>query len=230
MQKILNSFDDLEKIELATASGSSVNLLGYFFDTTDRTRTVSLPVSGTAATVLQLYRNAIGSTTARLPYPALVIKPTTELYVTIENQSGWNESLEPGVYYLGENAASYRIEFERREVAETEKGRVPLLNLYYFIGDSASGTINGIFVDDLGSRTGSAFNGNVTTTTAVNFEDLYGQALPADAVGAIVDFSADMCFDITRDEPATAKSNLATNKSNHPTADSGNGFGYGKVI
>ena len=227
MQETLDKFTDLSKVLLAGTSGAG-DIRGYWLNDFEDTQNVTLAVTTTASSLLQLYRNSLGNQAANLPpFENLIIKPTFEVTVTFSNATK-SIALTPGTFRLGGVDGSRG--FARREIADTVFGKVPPLLNYYFISDTVSGIVNGFFVSYNQVRTGSAFSFLVETTSAINFEDLYGDVLPFDAVGALIDIAQDVKIDIDDGVEATVKTDLFDNKASHPTRIAGKGLGFGKIV
>src|ERR1051326_9359126 len=61
-------------------------------------------------------------------------------------------------------------------------GVEPKLFQYTFVRVSADATLAGYFTDIYGNQIGNSFTGTISTTQKT-FRDLYGQAIPTNAVG-----------------------------------------------
>lgn len=74
--------------------------------------------------------------------------------------------------------------------------RVGPLDRYCFVANSASCTVNGMFLNEQGVRTGARFTATVATNAGSTFTDIAGYPIPNDAVGAVLDISQDLVYDI----------------------------------
>lgn len=109
--------------------------------------------------------------------------------------------------------------------------KVAPLDRYIFVANSATSTVNGMFVNEYGTRTGNRFTASVATNAASAFTQIYGATIPSDAVGAVIDASQDLVYDIVPESTdiEAAKTLLASEVAKAPTILAGSNISVGRV-
>lgn len=104
---------------------------------------------------------------------------------------------------------------------------------YIMLGDTGTATINGMFVNEKGFRTGVVWSTTITTATAKTWQDVYGADIPKDAVGVVFDSDASISFDIVPTNidinNAGVRALFVTDKAKYPTILSGSAICIGSV-
>jgi hypothetical protein len=224
MQINLNNITNSAVKSTLFSAENDPDLQGYFLLSNYTIQPITLLLTETPTSLLDLYRVAVNDVDADLPSNCFCFKPLVNITIDLIQ-------VPPGVYRIGGTSSGLENEFERREgmfETFTSISRLPAINFYFFIADSSSGTMSGFFTNYLGIRTGDVWEGTVTTTEAVSFQDLYGSPIPVDAVGVIINTTTDICFDISA-SPVGTKANLLANKSKFPVVQTGKNIAIGRI-
>lgn len=114
--------------------------------------------------------------------------------------------------------------------------QVASIDEFWFLGAAGAVTITGFFVDAIGRRTGVSFStpilagsGTADPKQIVHAGSTGQTTIPADAVGAVVDISADVHFDLFAQAAGGFSTDFETNYARFPQIAAGNKIALARV-
>ena len=100
---------------------------------------------------------------------------------------------------------------------------------YWFLGDSGSVTLKGIFINRFGKQTGAAIATTIPVGDTVNNPVQISTSIPADAVGFIGNTTGGVRFGLYAAGEPTIPADFKANFASYPLLAAGNALNFGSV-
>lgn len=194
---------NINKLFLKSPSGDQsvtfrfINQHGEVFNADGANESVTITITDTATRFLDLYLAAIGSQfedpNDAVPGMNIAGLLSGNLEYAVEAFVGDSIGTAPTAPFFA-FPAGIPIAIGTTPRLYDSIGRIPpaSLSMQRFAANS-SATVTGHFLNDRGEVTGSVINGTITTGAVRDWADIYGSAIPSDAVGVIFTPSVD-CY------------------------------------